>query len=72
MFNEMGGFVGVEYLFGFDNLLIVLFCVMDVLVIGVFKFCCKYGLMIGEDVIVIGYDGFLVGVYLDLFLIIFL
>lgn len=63
--NEKGGFAGAEQLLGLDSPPTALLCVTDALAIGAFKFCRKYGLTIGQDVTVIGYDGLPVGAYLD-------
>lgn len=63
--SEKGGFAGAEALLSLDKPPTALLCVTDALAIGVVQFCRKYGLKIGSDVTVIGYDGLPVGEYLD-------
>ncbi|WP_420413564.1 LacI family DNA-binding transcriptional regulator [Roseibium sp.] len=64
--DEKGGFAGAEALLAkLETPPTALLCVTDALAIGAIQFCRKYGLEVGKDVTVIGYDGLPFGEYLD-------
>jgi LacI family transcriptional regulator len=64
--NEKGGFAGAQALLTkLDRPPTALLCVTDALAIGAIQFCRKYGLTVGSDVTIIGYDGLPFGEYLD-------
>ncbi|MCK7612879.1 LacI family DNA-binding transcriptional regulator [Roseibium sediminicola] len=63
--GEKGGFAGAKALLSLSEPPTALLCVTDALAIGAVQFCRKFGLKVGSDVTVIGYDGLPVGEYLD-------
>jgi len=63
--GERGGFAGAQELLSQTSPPTALLCVTDALAIGAVQFCRKFGLKVGSDVTVIGYDGLPVGEYLD-------
>ena len=63
--SEKGGFAGAQALLSLERPPTALLCVTDALAIGAVQFCRRYGLKVGSDVTVIGYDGLPVGEYLD-------
>ncbi|MEO9530907.1 LacI family DNA-binding transcriptional regulator [Roseibium sp.] len=60
-----GGFEAAEALLSLPRPPTALLCATDALAIGAVQFCRKFGLKVGSDVTVIGYDGLPVGEYLD-------
>ncbi|MGS4990464.1 LacI family DNA-binding transcriptional regulator [Roseibium sp. RP-7] len=63
--SEKGGFAGAEALLSLEAPPTALLCVTDALAIGAVQYCRKFGLKVGSDVTVVGYDGLPVGEYLD-------
>ncbi len=63
--SEKGGFAGAQALLCLDRPPTALLCATDALAIGAVQYCRDYGLRVGTDVTVIGYDGLPVGEYLD-------
>jgi LacI family transcriptional regulator len=63
--SEKGGFAGAKALLSLPEPPTALLCATDALAIGAIQFCRKFGLGVGSDVTVIGYDGLPVGEYID-------
>ncbi|WP_417685702.1 LacI family DNA-binding transcriptional regulator [Roseibium sp.] len=63
--SEEGGMEGARQLLGLHQPPTALFCATDAMAIGAMRLCRDFGLRIGQDVTIIGYDGLPVGAYVD-------
>lgn len=63
--TEEGGAEGARQLLGVSLPPTALLCATDAQAIGAMRLCRDRGLVVGEDVTIIGYDGLPVGAYLD-------